>query len=517
MNHVVTSHAFRWASLSHAPVLAVALSAGLGASPSSAFAGDPIFDPIPEPILPGNFHVKLQTVATGLTAPLWGIDAPGQPDALFIVDQAGMLWKLNLTNGQLNEFLDLTPRLVALGIGGRGTYDERGFLGMAFHPGYATNGLFYTFTSEPADQPADFTTLGRGERPDHHDVITEWHVPNPTDPGSLPDRGSARELFRNDHPQFNHNGGAMQFGPDGMLYISIGDGGAGDDEGPGHAPEGNGQNIDTILGKILRIDPLGSDSANGQYGIPAGNPFAGAIPGLGEIFAYGFRNPYRMSFESGGEQELYVCDVGQNQIEEMNVVELGGNYGWRVKEGTFLFDANGEENGFVFADSPGVPANMVDPVAQYDHSEGIAIIGGFVYEGGKIPALDGLFVFGEHLSPFAGGSGRLLHVPDDGGTIEEFNLIGQKSMGVYLLGFGRDAHGEIYAMGNTTEAPFKNTGVVMRIVPLLGDLNADGLVDGADLGQLLGAWDTTAPAADLNNDGNVDGADLGLLLGAWTG
>src|SRR5262249_44782740 len=147
---------------------------------------------------------------------------------------------------------------------------------------------------------ADFSTMPPKTAPDHQDVVTEWHVPNPADPSSLPDPASARVLFRGDHPEFNHDGGALMFGPDGMLYISIGDGGEGDDQGIGHAPAGNGQNIDTILGKVLRIDPLGNNSANGQYGIPADNPFAGPTAGVDEIFAYGFRNPFRMSFDSGG-------------------------------------------------------------------------------------------------------------------------------------------------------------------------------------------------------------------------
>lgn len=486
---------------------------------SLAAAGEPIFNPFPDAIVAGDFHVRLEPVATGLTAPLWATDAPGLPDYLFIADQDGILWRLNLVTEELVQFLDLSDRLVPLGIAGPGTYDERGFLGIAFHPDYVINGLFYTFTSEPADQPpspANFTTLPRGEEPDHQDVVTEWHVEDPFNPASLPGPLSARDLFRNHHPQFNHNGGAIAFGPDDLLYISIGDGGAGDDQGPGHAPEGNGQNLDTVMGKILRIDPLGRNSANGEYGIPATNPLLGA-DGLDEIYAWGFRNPYRMSFERGGTQRLYVGDVGQNQIEEVDVVTLGGNYGWRVKEGSFLFDANGEDNGFIYLASPGVPADMVDPIAEYDHSEGLAIIGGFVYEGSAMPALNGLYIFGDDVSPSI-GTGRIFHMSAGGGFIEEFNFVGQKQegLGYYLLGFGRDADGELYALGNTTQAPFEKTGVVLKLTAAVGDLNLDGVVDGADLGLLLGAWDTTSAFADLNADGTVDGADLGLLLGAWT-
>jgi len=170
--------------------------------------------------------------------------------------------------------------------------------------------------------------------------------------------------------EFNHNGGELAFGKDRMLYISLGDGGNADDEGPGHVAGGNAQSLaaGNVLGKVLRIDPHGSNSANGQYGIPAGNPFVGA-PGADEIWAYGFRNPYRFSFDKSGR--LLVADLGQNDIEEVDDVRAGGNYGWPVKEGTFLFDQGDLTNpndGSVTANSPGAPAGLSDPIAQYDHT-----------------------------------------------------------------------------------------------------------------------------------------------------
>jgi glucose/arabinose dehydrogenase len=176
-------------------------------------------------------------------------------------------------------------------------------------------------------------------------VVAEWRI-DPENPDTVLS-ASRREILRLDQPQFNHNGGDMAFGPDGYLYIAVGDGGNADDEGEGHdALYGNGQNLNTVLGKILRIavDDT-TNSINGQYGIPPENPFVG-VSGLDEIYAYGFRNPYRIGFDSV-TGNLYVGDVGQNHIEEINRVTRGNNYGWRYREGGFYFDPNGENDGRV--------------------------------------------------------------------------------------------------------------------------------------------------------------------------
>jgi glucose/arabinose dehydrogenase len=236
-----------------------------------------LLDPIPEKIQQAeNFSITLETVASGLTAPNWGISAPGHPNRLFVVDQTGQLWVIDLTTTTKSVFLDVSSFLVPLGAFGPGTFDERGFLGVAFHPNYVTNGLLYTFTSENVDGPADFSTLPQGVAPNAQSVIREWHVTNPANPASVPDP-SSRVLLRIDKPQFNHNGGALHFGPDGMLYIATGDGGDADDQGVGHVAIGNGQDPTNILGKILRINPDptnagGTLSANGRYRIPPITP-----------------------------------------------------------------------------------------------------------------------------------------------------------------------------------------------------------------------------------------------------
>ena len=437
-----------------------------------------------DPILTGGFRIKLETLADGLTAPNWGTSAPGDQERLFVVDQDGILWAIGLNTGDKTVFLDVSDRLVALGAFGPGSFDERGFLGVAFHPEYATNGLLYTYTSEPEDGPADFSTMPPGVPPNHQSVILEWNVPDPTNTAAVVDPMSARELLRIDEPQFNHDGGALNFGPDEMLYVSLGDGGNADDQGVGHVAGGNGQDPGNILGSILRIDPLGSNSANGQYGIPADNPFAGQTGFVEEIFAFGFRNPFRFSFDSE-RGDLYVGDVGQNDIEEVDVVVAGGNYGWNLKEGSFCFDPNGDDPGFAFdADPcPNVPPGLklIDPIAEYntsadlENNEGRAVIGGFVYRGSEIPALAGRYVFGDYTRITETGvsnDGRLFYLNKKNvvtgnrvkeSRIFEFRLVDQDKLGLAVLGFGQDAHGELYVLANETGVPFGETGVVLRI------------------------------------------------------
>lgn len=425
---------------------------------------DPLADPIPEPIETGALRINLETVATGMTAPNWGTAVPACPNLdnrLVVVDQDGILWALNLDTGDTSVLLDVSDRLVSLGAFGPGTFDERGFLGVAFHPHFDANGLLYTYTSEPVDGPADFSTIPAGESPNNQSVINEWQIPAPCDPASVVDPGSRRELLRIDEPQFNHDAGTLVFGPDNMLYVSLGDGGQADDQGVGHVPGGNGQEPGNVLGTILRLDPGGSNGINGQYGVPADNPFVGVEGALDEIFAYGFRNPFRISFDAR-TGDLYAADVGQGAIEEIDHVVAGGNYGWRVKEGSFCFDPNADDPGFVFNCGPDdVPPGLIDPIAEYDHDEGIAIVGGFVYRGSEIPPLRGRYVFGDFRQRSI-NSGRLFYLQQNH-EIQAFQLAWQDILGLRLLGFGQDGHGELYVMANESGTPFGDSGVVLRI------------------------------------------------------
>ena len=347
------------------------------------------------------------------------------------------------------------------------------------------------------------------ETADHQGVVTEWTVTDPTNPlssiGVIDPSTPVRELMRIDQPQFNHNGGQLAFGPDNMLYLGLGDGGSSDD-GPlnGHGEKGNGRDATNPLGTILRIDPLGTDSANGQYGIPTDNPFVAADDErLDEIFAYGFRNPYRFSFdrETG---DLVAADVGQNEVEEIDVVVSGGNYGWNYKEGSFFFDPNGNARGFIAEDPGGLPTDLIDPIAEYDRSEGHSVTGGFVYRGAEIPALTGAYVFGDWSSEFFVPLGRLFHL-DAENNIHELQLTNRDKYGMLLTGFGEDARGELYALGNLTGIPSGDkTGTVMKFVApslfsekLMGDFSGDR---SAPEQFTLGAGDNEITATSVQDD-----------------
>ena len=265
--------------------------------------------------------VGLELVAEGLNSPVAATSATDGSGRLFIVDRIGVV-RIVSPEGELLEqpFLDLRDRMVGL----RGQYDERGFLDLEFHPRYEENGRFFVYYSAPADQDAPAGW-------DNTSHVSEFVV-SAADRNRA-DLGSERIIMRVHQPQSNHDGGQVLYGPDGYLYISLGDGGGGNDVGPGHPPIGNGQDFTTLLGSILRIDVDHGD----PYAIPPDNPFVGQ-EGREEIFAYGLRNPWRMSFDAGGERELFAADVGQNLWEEVDIIRKGGNYGWNIKEGTHSFD-----------------------------------------------------------------------------------------------------------------------------------------------------------------------------------
>lgn len=421
----------------------------------------PPFDPanpIPARIPLGPVRVELQQVASGLVSPTLLISAPDGTNRQFILDQPGKVWVIENGTMRTTPFLDVSARLVPL----NPNFDERGLLGLAFDPSFndpASVGhrRIFTYTSElPAGTP-DFPNPYLTQPANNHSIVASWRV-SASDPNTV-DPNSRQELMRIEDPQANHNGGHMAFGPDGFLYLAIGDGGGANDTNPnGHNPTtGNGQDPNIILGKIVRIDVNGTNSANGKYGIPPTNPFA-MTGGLKEIFALGFRNPYRFSFNG---PELLVGDVGQRSVEELNRVELGKNYGWRLKEGTFKFNP---ADGTVTNDLSGLPADLVDPIAQYDRDEGISIIGGFVYNGTGIPGLQGKYIFADFAKPDAGAAGRLFYYDFTAAEIREF-VIGRASrpLGLYVKGMGLDQNGEIYVLGALERGPTGTTGVVYRL------------------------------------------------------
>ena len=456
--------------------------------PFGTWASIAIADHILPAVEHGDIAVRLQPVATGLAAPLYGINPPGDTDRLFILEQNGLVLAKQLGSAAAPTVaLDIMSR-VQPPLNPGSANDERGLLGLAFHPGFFDDqspgfGTLYTYHSEPipvGTSPTYPVPADGGGTNNYKNVIAEWKILN-TDPNVI-DSTSRREIISFGKDAGNHNGGTIAFGPDGYLYLATGDGGNRDDQGPGHIePGGNAQNLTTPLGKVLRIDPLDPSltpastdpaSSNGEYRIPADNPFQGAgeVP---EIYAYGLRNPYRFSFDigNGGTDDLILADVGQGTIEEINRIEIGGNYGWAVKEGTFLFD---RDSGEVISDSPGSPAGLIDPIEgtmgflQYDHGDGISITGGFVYRGSAIPELFGKYVFGDlALTPSQMGNprvdGRLFYADLETGEIKEF-LLPQFANdklpdGLTVHGFGQDGNGELYAM--VTNTPPNGTGGIV--------------------------------------------------------
>lgn len=428
---------------------------------------------IPDRIQLGK-KIALETIASGFTAPNLAVPAPGVSDELFVVDQVGIIWRVDVETGTKAVFLDVSNQLITVGSAGFGDFDERGLLGLAFHPDFQNNGLFYTYQSEPVNGDSDFPILSAleidgGETANHQTVIAEWAVqlPLPAAITMAPSFTAAkRVVLRIDQPQFNHNGGMLTFGSDNALYISLGDGGGSDDEGVGHGADGNAQNANNPLGSILRINPTGNAgtlSANGQYRIPANNPFVADGTRLDEIYAYGLRNVFRFSFDSAAG-DLYAGDVGQGDIEEVNFIEAGQNYGWNQKEGSFFFG----DSGATATPPDPVPTGLNDPFLEYDHQEGLSVIGGYVYHGADLPDLAGDYIFGDWSKAFNQALGRLFYT-EDNRTILEFDVVG--GLGLFVNGFGQDATGEMYVVGNTTGTPTGSTGVLRKLVAPVTPIN----------------------------------------------
>ena len=338
--------------------------------------------------------LRLEIVARGLSDPLY-LTAPAGDARLFIVEQAGRIRIVK--DGRLlpTPLLDLRD---SVGAGG-----ERGLLGLAFHPAYARNGRFYV----------DYTDKHGDTRIKRFAVSGD---PDRADPAS------GTQLLFIAQPYANHNGGLVMFGPDGMLYVGMGDGGSGGD------PHGNGQKRSTLLGKLLRLDVDGGD----PYAIPADNPFLGAAGARPEIWATGLRNPWRFAFDRVTGL-VYVADVGQNLWEELDIVpaaRAGLNYGWNVMEGAHCYAGTG-------CDTTG----LVVPALEYDHSYGCSIIGGFVYRGRASPALAGQYFFSDYCQ------GWLRSITYQNGRITARTLWNVPRLG-QVLSFGEDGAGELYVLSD---------------------------------------------------------------------
>ena len=432
-----------------------------------------------------------QRVASGLSRPVYVTAAPGDAERLFVVEQhTGRIRILDLNTGVVNAtpFLDMS---------GLATGNEQGMLGLAFHPDYASNGLFYV----------NFTDTTRATNIRRYQVSAG--DPNVAHPAS------ATTVLTYAQPQSNHNGGWLGFGPnDGYLYIASGDGGSGNDSGGGHtAGTGNAQDItNNLLGKMLRIDVDGDGfpaDANRNYAIPLLNPFAEKT-GDDEIWAYGLRNPWRSSFDRA-TGDLYIADVGQNNREEIDYQPAsspgGENYGWRLREGTIATPTGG------VGGAP--PPGAVEPIHDYAHvgapDGGFSITGGYAYRG-PVRDLQGVYFFADYLSQQI-WSFRY----DSTGKADFQNRTSQLTPDVGSIGsiasFGEDAAGNLYIVDLG--------GEVFRILATAaqpGDTDANGLVSDVDLSRLLAHWGQPTHwfHGNFNDDAIVTDDDLSLLLANWT-
>ena len=349
----------------------------------------------------------LETIVEGLDFPVWLTSPPGDP-RLFVVEKGGQV--IIVENGAAlpTPFLDLRGQV--------STGNEQGLLSLAFHPDYSASGRFFVNFTDPAGDTR----------------VVEYRV-SPGDPERA-DAGSARVVLTIEQPFSNHNGGLVLFGPDGMLYVGMGDGGSGGD------PQGNGQDLAALLGKMLRIDVDGAQ----PYAVPDDNPFVDTAGARPEVWAYGLRNPWRFSFDRD-TGDLYIADVGQNRVEEVNAVEgtgAGLNYGWNVMEGSDCFEPRDG------CDRDGLTL----PVAEYDHGDGCSVTGGYVYRGDAISELRGTYLFSDFCSGFVRGF-RFAN----GQATGERRFAELEPSDNSVASFGEDADGELYIL--------TGDGGVHKIIP----------------------------------------------------
>ena len=397
-------------------------------------------------------RVGLELIAEGFTSPVALISSNDGSHRLFVVDQTGLIWILFNGNRLETPFLDLRERVVKL----NSLYDERGLLGLAFHPDFEANGKFYVSYSAPLR-----AGLSQDEW-DHTTYISEFTVSK--DDPNLVDPDSERVLLAMDKPGYNYEAGHLAFGPEGYLYIATGD----SVRDPAMESGKYAQDTASLLGKILRIDVNGTADTGQNYLIPSDNPFVSG-EGLPEIFAYGFRNPYRFSFDvlGSGKTRLFVADVGQAMMEEVDLVKPGGNYGWPIREGRTCFNAQDWSQPFESCSTSG----LSDPILSYAHQGDLsAIIGGMVYRGNAIPELAGGYIFGD----WGRGNGHLfVAYPPTLGlgswkiTEIQTEVSGNQAEIGQLLGIGRDENGELYLL---TKAPgvgaIGNSGTVYKIASI---------------------------------------------------
>ncbi|MBA3518409.1 MAG: PQQ-dependent sugar dehydrogenase [Rhizobiales bacterium] len=407
-------------------------------------------------------NIKLEPYVTGVNAPLAMVQPPGD-DRKFVIEQFGRIRIID-ADGELQgePFLDIRDKIVTLWA----DFDERGLLGLAFHPDFKNNGKFYVAYSAPTVFQNDLSKMFWWN---HTNVVAEYTVSK--DDPDVADRNSERRISSIDWPQFNHNGHWIGFGGDGFLYISTGDGGYANDWGIGHnVTEGNGQDATDLHGKILRID-VDKQENGSAYAIPADNPNAGSTEAAPEIFAMGLRNPWRCSFDMADGSTLICADVQQNSYEEVNVITNGGNYGWRKMEGMHCFDYTKPDDHPASCDDAG----LIAPVLEYENCtakpqgcKGISVTGGYIYRG-KHADWDGKYIFGDWSKSFGEMDGQIF-IGTKGADGKWSMDSATTDMGgggkiPYILAFAQDADGEVYALTSVTTGPFGSLDTIYKIVP----------------------------------------------------
>lgn len=490
-----------------------------------------IANPLPD-VPQGEIAIGLQTVVSGLSHLIGLADPNDGTGRLFLVEQEGRVKVLN-SDGSISQsdLMDVSANLTPLVLDTVG-YDERGLLGLALSPSFASDGTLFFYasyskgTSEP-DFPVSPDTLimdGTGyDEIDHHSVIIKRTITDDNSDGifDFSDSYVDTEILRFEQPTANsfpvigsnHNGGHLFFDADGFLMVAIGDGGDANDTGNGHSAIGNGADATNILGTLIRIDPYGNNSVNEKYGIPADNPFVGHPTYLPEIYAYGFRNPWTFS-QDPATGEIYSSDSGQNFVQEVNRVLPGKNYGWRAKEGSFLFDPVTGNIGSLYS-APNIDG-LEDPIVEYDHDQGYAnIIGGHIYRGSLIPELQGAYICGDYGPISSGpgdpsGPGELFYVEglNDTPLMKRFQIgVTDRALLTDIRAFSVDGAGEVYFVANSNDQ-----SSLYKIVPLAHiEINATDEIELTVTGD-EGSQITLEKSSDLDftnsQDTSVNGGKL---------
>jgi glucose/arabinose dehydrogenase len=513
--------------------VAIALTA---IASGTALAGTQL-NVLPDPPV-GVVTVRLTPIVTGLGEPLPALNSTGAdgfsfPTDAWALDDGRLLIMtlkgtifLRRADGMLVEFHDFIDPAIS-------KIQPRNFgpVTIAAHPDFLTNGIFHTVETERENTaPADFGFAGT-----HQDVLYEYVMADPAADRLADTTFTKRELMRIDQPRPDHNLNDIDFFADGTMALAIGDGGNLSSPGNGFT-QVRAQNLGLIQGKVIRIDPLGANSANVQYGIPADNPFVGTPGALPEIYSYGHRNPFRLTIDALA-QDVWVGEVGQRTVEELNRVLPGANHGWPTKEGSFLFGiAAGDANGDTDIDNQDVAIDpdadmngtgdtadangFTDPVFEYDHGTGDSVSGGYVYRGSAIPELAGMYLFADFDPSEPEGLfwGDPASGPVSGATgdVFRFQLAPDSApIPVGTVAVVPDADGEPLLLSTG--------GEILRMEPVAPentcafDFNNDGIVDGADFGVFGAAFGSMAgdasylKAADSDGNGSVDGADFGAF------